>query len=214
MQDGAEPLGPIRVGRQAERDAGGLDALLGAADPLRHRRFGHEKGVGDLCGREAADRAQGERDRRRTRQRGMTAHEEQDERVVLVHPALDASCAEARSEVVKRRLGRDLQDDRRLAAAPGQLGAQVIRHASRGDLDQPAARVVGNALLRPLHGRREECLLHGVFGGGKVAESPDDRAENLRRELAQQVLASRAQRAAVTCPRAVRSSLPALRSAC
>ena len=52
--------------------------LLGAADPLRHRRFGHEERVGDLGGRQAADRAQRERDRRRARERRMTAHEEQD----------------------------------------------------------------------------------------------------------------------------------------
>ena len=125
----------------------------------------------------------------------MTAHEEQDERVVLVHPALDASLADARSEVVdRRRFGRDLRDDDGLAAAPRQLGAHVIGHAPRRDVDQPAARVVGHALLGPLQGRREERFLHRVLGGGKVAEAPDHRAENLRRELAQQVLAGRVQR--------------------
>ena len=65
----------------------------------------------------------------------------------------------------------------------------MIGHAPRGDLDQPAARVVGHALARPLQRRREQRLLHRVLGGGEVAEAPDDRAEHLRRELAQQVLA-------------------------
>ena len=64
----------------------------------------------------------------------------------------------------------------------------MIGHAPRGDLDQPAARIVGHAFSRPLHGRREQRLLHRVFGGGEVAEAPDHRAEHLRRELAQQVL--------------------------
>jgi hypothetical protein len=30
--------------------------------------------------------------------------------------------------------------------------------------------------------------LHGVLGGGEMPEAPDQRAENLRRQLAQQVL--------------------------
>jgi hypothetical protein len=41
----------------------------------------------------------------------------------------------------------------------------------------------------PLERCREERLLHGVFRGGEVAKAADDRTENLRRELAQQILA-------------------------
>ena len=78
----------------------------------------------------------------------------------------------------------------RLAAPPGQLGAELIDHAPGGDLDQPAARVVGHALLGPLQGGREQRLLDRVLRGGEIAEAPDHRAENLRRQLAQQVLAS------------------------
>ena len=80
-------------------------------------------------------------------------------------------------------------DDDRLAPAAGELGADVIGHAPRGDLDQPAARVVGHAFARPLHRRREQRFLHRVLGGGEVAEAADHRAEHLRRQLAQQVLA-------------------------
>ena len=47
----------------------------------------------------------------------------------------------------------------------------------------------GTPSSRPLQRRREQRLLHRVLGGGEVAEAPDHRAENLRRELAQQVLA-------------------------
>ena len=91
--------------------------------------------------------------------------------------------------------GRDLLVRRRLhhhdvlAPAAGQLRAQVVGHAPGGDLDQPAARVVGDAVARPLLRRREQRLLHRVLGGGEVAEAADHRAEHLRRELAQQVLA-------------------------
>ena len=48
-----------------ERNTGRLDALLRSADPLRHRRFGNEEGLGDLGRRKPSDRAEGEGDRRR-----------------------------------------------------------------------------------------------------------------------------------------------------
>ena len=66
VQHGAQALVALLVRRHAERHAGRLDALLRAADPLRHRRFGHEERVGDLGGRETADGAQRQRDRGRT----------------------------------------------------------------------------------------------------------------------------------------------------
>src|SRR5579859_7618786 len=43
----------------------------------------------------------------------------------------------------------------------------MICHPPGGDLNQPAARVIGHALLRPLRGRREERLLHRVFCSGE-----------------------------------------------
>jgi hypothetical protein len=64
----------------------------------------------------------------------------------------------------------------------------VIGHAPAGDLDQPAAGILGQALPGPLHGRREQRLLNRVLGGGEVPETPDDRTEDPRRQLAQQVL--------------------------
>ncbi len=61
LQDHSEAIGPLRVGRQLEWNAGPLDALLGAADALRDCPFGHQKGLSDLRGAEAADGAEGER---------------------------------------------------------------------------------------------------------------------------------------------------------
>ena len=71
----------------------------------------------------------------------------------------------------------------------------LMMHAPRGHVDQPAAWVVGHALLGPLHRRREQRLLHCVLRGSEVAETPDDRPEDLRREVAQQALAGRVQAA-------------------
>ena len=69
----------------------------------------------------------------------------------------------------------------------------MIGHTPHGHLDQPAARIVGHALLRPLHGRGKQRLLDRVLRRGKIAEASNDGAENLRRQLAQQVLAGRVQ---------------------
>ena len=63
-------------------------------------------------------------------------------------------------------------------------------------MNQPAARVVGQAVARPLRGRGDQRLLHRVLGGGEIAEAADDRAEHLRRELAQQLLGAEIQRGA------------------
>ena len=57
-----------------------------------------------------------------------------------------------------------------------------------GDRDQPAARVVRDAVARPLRGGREQRLLHRVLGGVEVPVAAHQRAEDLRRQLAQQVL--------------------------
>ena len=43
-----------------------------------------------------------------------------------------------------------------------------------------------HALLGPLHRRGEERLLHGVLGGGEIAEAADQGAEHLRGERPQQ----------------------------
>ena len=63
---------------------------------------------------------------------------------------------------------------RRVALAPaaGALAADVIGHPPRRDLDQPAARIVGHALARPLRGRGDERLLHRVLGRGEVTVAP------------------------------------------
>ena len=64
----------------------------------------------------------------------------------------------------------------------------MIRHAAKGDLDQPSPRIARHAFFRPLCSRRNQGLLHSVLGGGEVAKTADYCAEHLRRKIAQQVL--------------------------
>src|ERR1700677_72090 len=111
----------------------------------------------------------------------MAAHKEQDERVILLGftPSIDR-----RRQLVYLH-GRD-----GLALPAGHFAAQVVRHAAKGDLDQPAPRVTGKALNRPLRGSRYQGLLNGVLSGGEVPKTADHSAEHLRREIAQQVLGS------------------------
>ena len=75
-----------------------------------------------------------------------------------------------------------------LAPAPGLLAAQVVEHPPVRDLDEPAARVVRQPVARPLLGGRDQRLLDGVLRGGEVVVAAQQRAEDLRREVAQQVL--------------------------
>ena len=100
---------------------------LGAADPLRHRRLGDVEGVGDLLGGEAADGTQGQRHLRRGREVGVTATEEQEERVV-------ALLRGGRSRL--RELGL-------LAALPGGLAAAGVDEPPRRDLVATRARSRG-----------------------------------------------------------------------
>jgi hypothetical protein len=172
VQDDLQPLLALDVVGQAERAARGPDALLGAADPGRHGGLGDQERAGDLGRGQAADRAQRERGRRRRGQRRMAAQEEQHERVV------------GAGDVLGRRLGRD----RALPLAAGVVAAHLVDQPPGGDGHQPAARAVGHALGRPLHGGGEHGLLDGVLASLELAVPAHQPAEDLRRELAQQVL--------------------------
>ncbi len=85
-------------------------------------------------------------------------------------------------------LGRHVRRGPALAAAAGEVGAQLVGQSTLGDRDEPAMRAVGNAVGRPLLGGGEQRLLRPVLGVGEVAVPARDRAEDPRRQLAQQVL--------------------------
>jgi len=103
---------------------------------------------------------------------GWQAQEQQDERVVGVRYVL----------------GNHLGGRRRLPLAACVVTAHLVDEPPGRDSHQPAARVVRHPLGRPLHGGGEDGLLHGVLTPFELAVPPDQHAEDLRRELTQQVL--------------------------
>ena len=70
---------------------------------------------------------------------GWQRHEQQVERVVPLRGAVRVG---RQGDLL---LGRHQADDQRLAVAAGRLGANVIGDAPGRDLDEPAARVLGQA---------------------------------------------------------------------
>src|ERR671924_1834911 len=81
-----------------------------------------------------------------------------------------------------------LRRGRVFAAAASILAAQLVGQAAGGDRQKPAPRVLGHAVRRPLDCRGEQRLLHRVLAGVEPAVPANQRAEDLRRELAEQVL--------------------------
>src|SRR4029450_8954365 len=81
------------------------------------------------------------------------------------------------------------------AAATGAFAAEMIGKAASRDLNQPAARIVREAFLRPLQRGREQRLLYRILCGAEIAEATDHRAENLRCQITQQVLVGELRRA-------------------
>ena len=87
-----------------------------------------------------------------------------------------------------QRLGREQGRCLRLALAPRRVAADLVGQAAGRDRDQPAPRVVRQALLGPLERGGQERLLDRVLAVVELAVAPDQRAEDLRRELAKQAL--------------------------
>ena len=75
-----------------------------------------------------------------------------------------------------------------LSRCAGTARCALVDQPPRRRLDQPAARLLRNAVTRPAQSRGEQRLLDGVLGRVEIAEPANQRAEDLRRELAQQVL--------------------------
>ena len=181
LQDDAQPLGDAR-----RRAGGGTSAPAVLIDCLaRLMRWaivasGTRNAVRDLGGGEAADRAQRQRELRRRRQRRVAAQEEQGERVVV----------RARSASAHEPLDRDRRRSPRVDGARSSPRSWSISRRVATVVSH-AGGLIGTTLLGPLHRRREQRLLHRVLGGVEVAVATHQRAEDLRRELAQQVLGRR-----------------------
>ena len=82
----------------------------------------------------------------------MTAHEQEDQRVFLI--GVDIAGFDAIF---------DLRHHDRFAPPAGQLRAHVIGHASRRNVNEPAARIFRYAFFRPLHRRGDQRFLHCIF---------------------------------------------------
>src|SRR5262249_22600628 len=117
----------------------------------------------------------------RRRERRMATHEEQRERVVLVHIHLGGRW---RDECPLRP---DLVRDDFFASLARDLTSHVIGETTKRDVVQPSARILGNALRRPLRGG-DQRLWHRVLRRREVGVSAGDDAEHLRREVAKQML--------------------------
>ena len=81
------------------------------------------------------------------------------------------------------------------ATAASRFAANVVGHSPEGDLCQPCAGIVREALARPLHCGGQRRLLNGVLGRREIAKSSDNGAEHLRRQFPQKVLDRKLQRA-------------------
>ena len=185
MEHRAESLGALLGGWRMKANAGRFDDALRARDALRHGGFRNEKCAGDLCRRETADGTQCERNGRCRRERGMTAHEEQDESVIL--------CVAVEIERWNDE-ERSLRGGGGFAIETGALATHTIGHAAGGNVDEPGARIVRRAFVRPLIRGCDQRVLHRVFRGGEVAEAMKQDAEHLRREVAQEMLGLNVQR--------------------
>ena len=86
------------------------------------------------------------------------------------------------------RAGLRFRGDPDLAVAAGGVTAPLVDHPPRRCLQQPAARLRRCAVRRPVPGGSDQRLLHRVLGRVEVAPAAGERAEDLRRQFAQQVL--------------------------
>jgi hypothetical protein len=88
-----------------------------------------------------------------------------------------------------------------LALPAGLFASRLVDDAQTRGPEQPAARIRRDSVARPVLSGGEERLLDRVISGVEVARSARERGEDLRRQLAQQVLDIRrqVQRALPTC---------------
>ncbi|RAO53578.1 hypothetical protein ONO86_01495 [Micromonospora noduli] len=181
VQHGGEPVGALRAGGRREPQPTVTDPLLAPTDPPGHRRLRHQERARHLGGAQPAHRPQGERDLRRRRQRRVAAQEQQDERVVGVRRRTVGGGGAP-------LLRQHPPGHRVLPPHPGLLATQQVGQPTGRHGDQPATRIVRYAVARPTVRGGDQRLLHRVLGRVEVPVATDQRAEDLRRQLAQQIL--------------------------
>src|SRR5947209_4576914 len=111
----------------------------------------------------------------------MTAHEQQDQRVVeFVRRLIGGWCNVLRRDHQAR--------DGILAALASVLRAEQIGQPPRGDRDQPAEWIVRATLGWPAGPGGDQGFLGGVFGSVEMTVPSYQPSQDPRRKLAQQVL--------------------------
>ena len=112
----------------------------------------------------------------------MTAHEEQNKRVIPIDGKV---CVRRRHECP---VCDDFARDRFLAMTSRNFTAQLIGHPPHCNVIEPSFRIVRNSFDWPLGRSRDERFLHSVFCGCEITMTSCDGAEHLRSEIAKQVL--------------------------
>ena len=103
----------------------------------------------------------------------MTAHEQHEQAVVTLDH-LGCVRSEARREA--------------FPIAPGVLASPLVDQAARCRLDQPGGGLGWHPFAGPVRRCGNERFLDRVLGGIEITAASGERADDLRRELAQQVI--------------------------
>src|SRR5579863_884103 len=182
VQNCGQASSPLLRRRETKWCARSLNGLLRAADSLRHRGLGNQKGIGDFSRGQTANRSQRQCDCGGRRERGMAAHEQQNQSVVWIHVGLDFG---------ERCQAFRFRGHRRFSFAAGNFAAHMVHHAAARHLNQPAPGIFRNTLLRPLGKSSDHGFLHRILSRGEILEAASNSAEHLRRKFTQQVLGIR-----------------------
>ena len=150
--------------------------LARAQDALGHRRLADQERRRDLAGRQAADRAQRERDLRFGGQRRVAAGERQAEQFVVgppvrspvVRPSAAAPCA-GRRPVGSGQAHASVAASSASLSLADLVAAEPVKGLAAGGGRQPAAGVGGHPVARPVLDRLDERVLHRVLGQADVA---------------------------------------------
>jgi len=163
-RDGRETLRAFHGTRSFEGQLGLGDLRLGPRDPLLHGALAHQEGARDLLDGEAGNDAQGQRDLLGRRKIGMTADEQQPQKIVAVVGAIDP-LGELRLHILE--IGQGIVGGQRLLTplASGGVDRGVSPHQY-----EPRRGVPGRSVAGPIVQCAQARVLVGLFGRIHVAE--------------------------------------------
>ncbi len=186
LEHRVEPAGKLLGRRDLQRDLPIAEEPLGPDEPLGDRRLGGQEGAGDLGDAEAAGGLEGQGDLRLRRERRVIARE--DHRELLVAEGIAVALGSTEMDQVGLGHGQLA-----LLAAEDAAAADEVERLVAGHLNEPGARVLGDAVVRPEPERLEHGVLDDLLGQVQVLqpESPAQAREHRRRVVAEQVVHQR-----------------------